>query len=190
MTNTYPNPSQLWGMQPHVFNEWRATHDLQKLFEFLKELFPSFETWLQGLPFGMDVVLRIVPTGDLFKGDKKKVVFKRNADIPGVSVIECRDGTPEETKLWWGHRHQEIDILGEFEPYFKWAKKTLGRKRFFIWDKMNRQVSDAFLYGSWSGLNEDGCVTQAHLFRSFVALKLGQIEIDRLVAIGARNLDF
>lgn len=190
MNSIYPNPSQLWSMPPHTFNEWRATHDLPKLFEFLKNLLPGFVDWLESLPFGMDVVLRVVPTGDLFKGEKRKVVFRRDGDLAGTHVIECREGTSDEASQWWGIRQRELTILGEIEPYFKWAKRTLGRGRLFVWDNPNRQLSDRFLYGSWSGLNEEGCVTQAHLFRSFTVLKLGQVEIDRSVAIGTKNLDF
>nr|CUV53967.1 conserved membrane protein of unknown function [Ralstonia solanacearum] len=190
MDNAYPNPSQLWNMPPHLFNEWRATHDLPKLFEFLKGLLPKFSDWLDSLPFGMDVVLRVVPTGDLFKGEKNKVVLKRRGDFVGTHVIECREGTADEAREWWKIRQSEIAILGEIEPYFKWAKRTLGRERLFVWDKANRQVADGFLYGSWSGLNEPGCVTQAHLFRGFTVLKLGQVEIDRFVTVGTKNLDF
>lgn len=188
MTNSYPDPKQLWGMNPHEFNEWRATNDLPILFNFLQDLLPSFNEWINELPFGMEVVLRIVPTGDIFKGDKKKVAIKRSGDLPGTTVIECREGTAEEAKKYWQHKDREIEILGEIEPYFRWAKRTLGRKRFFIWDTLNGQVADDFLYGSWS-TNPNG-VSQASLFRSFDVLKLGQVLLRQMVVIGSRNLDF
>ncbi|HHU0689921.1 TPA: potassium channel family protein [Citrobacter murliniae] len=189
MNHLNSNTTQLWRMQPHQFNEWRANNDLPKLFAFLKNILPNFDAWLRQHPFEMDVVLRIVPTGEIFKGEKK-VVIRRNGDIPRSFVIECREGSPEDAAAWWGKRFQEIEILGEFEPYFMWAKRTLGRKRFFIWDKLNRQVSDNFIRGSCSGLNVDGCVTQAHLFRDFTLLKMGQITLDRSSVIGGKNLDF
>ncbi len=177
-------------MPPHVFNEWRAANDLPLLFGYLKEILPKFGNWLDALPFEMDVTLRIVPTGDIFKGDKNKVVIKRDGDIPGTTIIECLEGSSDDAKEFWKIRSREIQVLGEIEPYFKWAKRTLGRKRFFIWDVANKQKSDKFLYGSWSGLNVDNCVTQAHLFRRFTVLKLGQIILDRTIAIGSKNLDF
>lgn len=132
MNGSCLSQNQLWSMKPHEFNEWRAANDLPKLFDFLKGLLPGFDTWLNALPFGMDVVLRVVPTGDIFKGEKKKVLFKRPGDVPNTTVIECREGTPEDAKKWWGDRHREIEILGEFEPYFKWAKKLLDGSVFLF----------------------------------------------------------
>ena len=189
MTNSYLPPAQRWSMQPHDCNEWRAQNDLPKLFDFLKELLPGFDTWLNELPFDMDVTLRVVPTGEIFKGEKK-VIIKREGDFPSTIAIECREGTAEDAKQWWKLRQRDIEILGEIEPYFKWAKRKLGRKRFFIWDKANRQISDKFIRGSCSGLNVNGCVTQAHLFRDFTLLKMGQVRLDRLSSIGGKNLDF
>lgn len=188
MTNPYPNPMQLWAMPPHAFNEWRATNDLPKLFDFLKGLLPGFDTWLNELPFGMDVVLRIVPTGDIFKGGKNKVAFKRPGDVQNTAVIECREDTADEATKWWKHRKREIEILGEFEPYFKWAKRTLRRKRFFTWDAVNRQIADNFLYGSWSA--DQSGISHATLFRTFEVLKLGQVQLPNMVVVGSRNLDF
>lgn len=177
-------------MQPHHFNEWRAKNDLPRLFNFLKGLLPGFDTWLNELPFDMDVTLRVVPTGDIFKGEKK-VVIKREGDFPDTSVIECREGTAEDAKNWWKKRQRSIEILGEIEPYFKWARRKLGRKRFFIWDKLNNQISDKFIRGSCSGLNVEGCVTRAHLFRDFTLLKMGQVRLDSGHSIiGNKNLDF
>ena len=189
MTNPYQNPVQLWGMEPHLFNEWRAENDLPKLFDFLKGLLPGFDTWLNDLPFDMDVALRVVPTGDIFKGEKK-VIIKRDGDFPNTIVIECREGSAEDAKKWWKLKRSNIEILGEIEPYFKWAKRNLGRERFFIWDKANRQISDKFIRGSCSGLNVNGCVTHAYLFRDFTLLKMGQVHLDRFSSIGGKNLDF
>jgi hypothetical protein len=190
MNATYKNQDQLWSMAPHDFNEWRAKNDLPLLFEYLRGVLPKFGEWLESLPFDMDVTLRIVPTGDLFKGEKNKVVLKRPGDVPDTTVIECREDDIDAAESWWRQRGREIEILGEIEPYFKWAKRTLGRERFFIWDKANRQVSDEIRFASWSGINAEGVVTRAHLFRDFVVLKLGQITLPRSIVIGSRNLDF
>lgn len=190
MSQHYPSPIQLWAMQPHLFNEWRANNDLPQLFEFLRDTLPGFNDWLNGLPFDMDVALRIVPTGDIFKGDKQRVVIKRDGEFPGTFVYECREGTAEEATEWWKIRHADISILGEIEPYFKWAERVLGRKRFSMWKKKNSPYSDRLLYGSWVGLNEGGCVTKANLFGDFTVLKLGQVELERGAVIGQKNLDF
>lgn len=88
MNTPYPDPERLWSLPPHSFNEWKAQNDLPQLFEYLRGLLPGFGDWLDLLPFGMDVALRIIPTGDLFKGEKNKVVFRRPCDFPNTSVIE------------------------------------------------------------------------------------------------------
>ncbi|WP_156156608.1 hypothetical protein [Pseudomonas tussilaginis] len=87
-----PSIADLWHSQPHVFNEWRARNDLPRLFAFLNEILTDFDVWLNKLPFGMEVVLRIVPTGEVFKG-KSKVVIRRPDFMPGVSIFECYEGT-------------------------------------------------------------------------------------------------
>lgn len=184
-------PNALWAMSPQDFNEWRAQNDLPRLFAYFGQLLPEFNQWLKRLPFELDVALRIVPTADLFKGEERKVVIKRPAADTGPGFVhECFVGTQEDAKAWWGVRNRQIEVLGEFEPYFRWAKNTLGRRRFFIFDKANRQVADDFSYRSWMGLNVDGQVTQARLFHDFAVLKLGQTTLNRNTIIGSRNLDF
>lgn len=145
-----PSIADLWQSQPHVFNEWRERNDLPRLFAFLKEILTDFDVWLDKLPFEMDVVLRIVPTGEVFKG-KSKVVIKRPGLMPGFSIFECYEGTLEDARLYFSERYEEIECLGEFEPYFGWAKRNLGMRRFFIWDKTNRYRADGFVRGAVMG---------------------------------------
>jgi hypothetical protein len=188
MSDFNKNTEQLWSMQPHEFNEWRVNNDLPRLFSFLMELLPGFSDWLEGLPFDMEVILRIVPTGDIFKGNHKVVI--RRTDDSQQYLIECYEGTESDAKQWWQKRQSDIEILGEIEPYFKWAKRKLGKKRFFIWDQLNKGTSDKFIRGSCSGLNVTGCVTRAHLFRDYTLLKLGQVCLGSRASIGGKNLDF
>lgn len=189
----HPGVEHLWRLQPHEFNEWRARNDLPRLFAYLKSLLPKFDVWLQNLPFDMDVVLRIVPTADVFEGKSKQVV-RRPDMMPGFSVVECHEGALEEVRSHYARRYETFEILGEIEPYFCWAKRTLGRRRFFVWDKINRYRTDGFIRGSCTGLDEPGCVTRAFLFRDYQLLKMGQIELgSRLglaAVIGGKNLDF
>jgi len=184
-----PSVVDLWRSQPYEFNEWRAQNDLPRLFAFLNEILTDFNVWLSKLPFDMDVVLRIVPTGEMFKG-KSKVVTRRPSFMPGFSIFECYEGTLEDAKLYFDKRYKDIEYLGEFEPYFGWAKRNLGMQRFFIWDKINRYRTDEFIRGSCVGLNVEGCVTRAYLFREYQLLKLGQINLDSEAVIGNKNLDF
>jgi hypothetical protein len=68
MTNQ-PTASQLWSMEPDVFNAWRAKNDIPALLEFLKNLLPGFPEWLPSLPFDELTAMQIVPIGALFKGE-------------------------------------------------------------------------------------------------------------------------
>jgi hypothetical protein len=177
-------------MSPQDFNEWRAQNDLPILFEYLGGMLPQFRDWQESLPFDLSAALRIVPTGALFKGLENKTVIKRPSDDGKTFVHECFEGTAVEAKKRWGARSRQIEVLGEIEPYFKWAKKTLGRGRFFMYDKANSQITDDLVYRSWLGANEYGQVTQAYLFNDFPVLKLGQITLSRRMIVGSRNLDF
>ncbi|MCD4500239.1 potassium channel family protein [Chromobacterium vaccinii] len=183
-----PSAEYLWNLPSHNFNEWRANNDLPLLFSFFRRLLPGFSDWLDSLSFGEDVALRIVPTGSIFKGGKKTVI-KRSCNEPGTYVIECFEGTIVEAKARWERGAETIEIIGEIEPYFKWAKKALGRKRFFSYDDANPlQITDTFLYGSWHGLSNNQTV--AHLFKDFAVLKLGQVVLTGIFNSGPRNLDF
>jgi hypothetical protein len=190
MNRSGPAPNALWSMSPQDFNEWRAQNDLPQLFEYLAGMLPKFRDWLNSLPFDLSVALRIVPTGALFKGQENKTVIMRPNDDGTTFVHDCFEGSSDEAKTWWRARNRQIEVLGEIEPYFKWAKRTLGRGRFFMYDKVNRQITDDLAYRSWSGLNVNGQVTQARLFHDFPVLKLGQITLHRNTIIGSRNLDF
>jgi len=184
-----PSIAELWRLQPHVFNEWRAKNDLPRLFTLFSEMLTDFDVWLNKLPFGMDVVLRIVPTAEVFRG-KSKVVIKRPDFMPGFSIFECYEGTMEDAKMYFSKRYKEVEYLGVFEPYFSWAKRNLGMRRFFVWDKANGYRTDEFIRGSCDGLNVEGCVTRAYLFRGHQLLKLGQINLGSESVIGNKNLDF
>lgn len=185
-----PAPSTLWMMTPQEFNEWRAQNDLPHLFQHLSGLLPKFNDWMNTLPFDLNVALRIVPTGALFKGDENSVVIRRPGDNGGNFVYECFEGHSDDARAWWRIRQKEIEVLGEIEPYFKWAKRTLGRDRFFEIDKANGQFADDFSYRSWLGLNLPHQITQARLFYDYAVLKLGQVTLPRNTIIGSRNLDF
>ncbi|BEU25778.1 potassium channel family protein [Paraburkholderia sp. 22B1P] len=186
---SYPAPASLWGMPPHVFNEWRATNDIPVLFQYLATLLPGFDEWIATLPFGRDVMMRMVPTGDLFKGQKAKVALERSGDHDD-RVFECYERTDEDPIAYWKKRNKSAKVLGSFEPYFGWVKRTRGRKRFFTFAVANRSRSDDFIYGSWTGISRMGVPTSARLFRSFTVLKLGQVTLPAGVQLAPRNLDF
>ncbi|TAL96062.1 MAG: two pore domain potassium channel family protein [Paraburkholderia sp.] len=193
MQANYPPPAQLWTMAPHQFNEWRATNDIPALFAFLTTLLPGFSDWIGTLPFDHFVMMRIVPTGALFKGERVKVAIERAGDAPEERVYECHEQVSEDPLAYWKTKNSTAKVLGSFEPYFKWAKRTLRRDRFFTFDKANNSRADTFMYGSWTGVSPNDGVTSATLFREpngFRVLKLGQVTLLRGVTIAPRNLDF
>jgi hypothetical protein len=174
-------------MDPHSFNEWRANNDIPALFAKLATLLPGFQDWVNSLPFDNHVMMRIVPSGDLFKGTSAKVVIDRPGDIAGQRVIECLPADESEKNA--GGRADTIN-RGTFHPYFLWAKNNLKNDRFFSYDPNNSSHTDTFSYNSWSGVHSGHGVTRANLFRNIPVLKLGQITLPEGVVIASRNLDF
>lgn len=187
---TQPPADTLWQMEPHEFNEWRATNDLPALFAFLAKLFPGFEKWQSSLPIDQDTMLRVVPTGQLFTGDSSKTIVKLEASLPGRFYHVCVP-TAEAADKYPNVGNKIYEVVGNFLPYFAWAKQHLGRNRYFVWDTLNNQKTNTFIYGSWNGtpVSEGGTGRSAILFRGFPVLKLGETVLHR-VNMGERNLDF
>lgn len=183
-----PSARQLWSLPPHQFNEWRATNDVPRLFAYLRKMLPGFGKWFDALPFPPSVAARIVPTGELFKGAERKRLLRREIASLQRSTYLCRPISDRIGVHLNGGETEEV--VGEFEPYFMWAKRTLGRKRFFAYDRMGTQIVESFRFGSYGFSPPDGLLTEAHLFSDYVVLKLGQTEIGSQVIIGQRNLDF
>lgn len=190
MNQNMPSPDALWRMSPEAFNDWRANNDIPALIEFLRTLLPAFSEWEKSLPFDSSVTMRVVPTGDIFKGATRKVVIEYDKWGTGRSTFECFDGTSEEVEVYWDKREKRVKIHGEFEPYFAWAKRKLGRKRFFSYDKVNGQRTDTFQFTGWEIRNAVGALSHAQLLRELQVLKLGQISLGKGTVIGGRNLDF
>lgn len=187
MTN-YPSPRVLWNLNPLEFNEWRATNDLPLLFANLKELLPSFSDWLNTLPFDMETVLRVTPSGHLFEGDTVRTLVRRKSFGWNGEIFTSVKGPADLLNARPSYISQTI--IGEFLPYFLWSKLNLGKKRTFTYDHTNRQRADNFRFTSWAGLNVANCSTKAFLLNGFEVLKLGQHTLDRNVSFIERNLDF
>jgi hypothetical protein len=185
--------AQLWDLLPGDFNVWRVKHDLPGLLDYFASILPGFSDWQATLPFDREVMLRVVPTGELFKGEMKALVrrqydfmdinFGRGNDYSAyyhsASLVEAEDlGEPDA--------FQVFEVVGSFLPYFAWAKKHLGTRRFFdpyvFPYNLDGRTVDTFSYLPGTG-------TQVSLFGSFPVLKLGNFKLDG-VYIGNRNLDF
>lgn len=183
------DPKNLWAMPSQNFNEWRATNDLPLLFAYFETKLPGFSKWLDTLPISREMALRVVPTGDLFHGNEVKTLIERRREYTDSNRIEIFDSTTQDAKTYWENRGEQAIVLGKFEPYLIWAKKTLGEARFIVSDALNSGRSDSFVFGLWSG-SSPGVLPRAHLFKEFEVLKLGNSLLNGFIDFGNRNLDF
>lgn len=158
MKPKWPTASELWDMKVGDFNEWRATHDLPALFDYFAGLLPGFDDWVATLPFGRDVMVRVVPSGDLFKGADPKVLIERaygfnDRHEEGPSGVYYHTVSPAEGEaLRTSGGFRVFRVIGTFLPYFEWAKRTYGRERFFRNKFPNERQYETFEYSSWTGV--------------------------------------
>jgi hypothetical protein len=198
-----PKAAELWNLLPGDFNEWRAKNDLPPLLNYCARILPGFSDWQATLPFGRETMLRVVPTGELFKGESVKALVERQYGYGEIasesghlhSVYYHSASLSEARALEAAGGVRPYKIMGEFLPYFAWAKKHLGRKRFFnptVFPDVGRErMHQTFVYSSWRGTPaaEGGTGRLASLFGEFDVLKLGDLELDD-VDMSNRNLDF
>lgn len=190
MSSNEPTAIQLWNMDPHTFNEWRANNDIPKLFAYLKKILPGFEEWLRTLPFALEVAYRVVPTGDLFKGIRLATVVETDEDSTHFAKIRCYSGDAATVARKLPETLLPRKIHGQFEPYFSWSKRTLKRARFHSPGGYRLQFADTMYFGAWRGSRSDPGGTRAQLFRDLLVLKLGDIDLRSEIALSGRNLDF
>jgi hypothetical protein len=187
MSIPYIDPRALWAMPPDEFNAWRAVNDLPKLLTFFRATLPGFEDWLRATPFGLEQLLHFVPTGELFRGEGKNLFVAEVSQDAGFRFYKrCAS---KESLLWSSRLQGKLapDFV-EIEPYFAWAKRVLGRDRYFYGSESDRVKTDSFEFNHWT-TDENG-IGRALLFRSFAVLKMGGVVLGSGVDIGSRNLDF
>ncbi|TWB40092.1 ion channel [Nitrospirillum viridazoti] len=190
MRNMSLSPTALWQLTPCEFNEWRIQNDIPFLFQFLQKKLPLFDKWIEHCGIDYNILMKVIPTGDLFKGDERKIIVKK-IDLTGsnIQVYECF--SESQNKVADSHIGTEQDnneIIGTITPYFLWLKYNGDHGGYFCHDQMNKQYSNTFVYNlhEIDPLNR----SKAFLFKEFDALKLGQVEIQSMVHISGRNLDF
>jgi hypothetical protein len=183
----YHNPEELWGLPSDKFNEWRANNDLPLLLEYFLKKLPQFQLWLDTFDIDAKLFCKLVPTGQIFLGEGKKLF-----------VMEPRDNEQfvfyrpwPISREWLLQKHFENNTIApehiEIEPYFYWAKKHLGRERYFKIINNNPSKTDTII--SWSAYNIPHA-SRASIFGGYQVLKLGGINIGSDIRIGGRNLDF
>jgi len=189
MSVPYYNPVELWAMPPDHFNEWRSKNDLPLLLAFFRERLPAFQKWLDQFGIDEEIFCRTASTGQFFIGAGKKVIVEEPRDNDKFVFYRYWKITKERLEQVAKEKGRPVLKHKEFEPYFYWAKKNLGRKRYFSPDKNNRAVTDTFLFNGWEAPDVKEA-SRAILMRDFRVLKLGGITLGQNHRVDGRNLDF
>ena len=189
MSAPYSDPAKLWNLPIDEFNEWRANNDLPILLNFFKSTLPGFDRWLE--TFGIDAAsfCRIVPTGEIFYGKDKKLLVEDKFYEDKFSFFRHYPINKEQFLARRAEAGKPLSPFKEYEPYFFWAKKNLGQKRFFGHRPNDTNKTDTFHYNMWSANNWPQ-QSRETLQGVFQVLKLGGLVLPSGVPIGGRNLDF
>src|SRR5258706_9977017 len=115
-------PELLWAFSPEEFNEWRATNDLPLLLSFCLQTLPGFGDWLDRFRIDADQFCRVVPTGDFFIGEGRRVTYRNTSFFPGKRLFGTLQLSGEEYSQGYRQRGEPVPIFLEFQPYFVWAK--------------------------------------------------------------------
>jgi hypothetical protein len=180
-------PTELWKMPAHQFNNWRADNDVPALFECFETVLPLFKEWIESTGLTVGQLHRFAPLGDLFEGDVAKSYFRNPEPEIFGDVYQCvEDAQPLENRLRQVGR--DVVIEGHLEPYFHWLRRRSDTQGYFCIDRVNSQYTNTFVYGGWAGATT--LISRALLFGSHPVLKLGGIKLPQHASFDARNLDF
>lgn len=189
MSVPYYSPMSFWLMPSDEFNEWRAQNDLPLLREFFIARLPRFREWLDEFRIDAEMFCRIVPTGTLFTGSGTKLVVREEIANEPNSFYRHRKLTRAQFEARYKELGQPVPACFEFEPYFAWAKRKLGRERYFRLDASNDSRIDGFIFNRWTS-HKIPEKSRASLLGDFETLKLGGVTLNERIYIGGRNLDF
>ncbi|TLY49001.1 MAG: two pore domain potassium channel family protein [Gammaproteobacteria bacterium] len=161
------------------------------LLAYLKKRLPSFEEWMVEYSLTDHEFCWTVQTGRLLVGPPTSVFIFDTADQGGPGLNEVIPYVDKKSFWTYSVRNLPTPKYRRIVPYFTWAKKTLGRKRFFRYNEANRQTTDTLTFNMWSGAGPSNrSYSRASLFTDFYVLKLGGLTISDYVEIGGRNLSF
>ncbi|TAL33690.1 MAG: hypothetical protein EPN97_09215 [Alphaproteobacteria bacterium] len=189
MSVPYYSPMSFWLMPNEEFNEWRAQNDLPLLREFFIARLPRFKDWLDEFGIDAELFCRIVPTGALFTGSGRKLLAREEIACEKHSFFRLRKMTRGQFEQRCRELGQAVPPVLEFEPYFDWAKKRLGRERYFRLDASNDSRIDNFIFNRWTQ-HKIPEKSRASLLGDFETLKLGGVTLNERIYLGGRNLDF
>jgi hypothetical protein len=189
MSISYHSPMSFWLMPSDEFNEWRAQNDLPQLRKFFLQRLPHFQEWLDTFKIDEKLFCRVVPTGAMFTGPKTKLLVKEGFASEKNSFYRHRNITRAQLEQQCLSLGQPIPPFIEFEPYFAWAKRALGRDRYFRLDASNDSRIESFIFNRWIA-HKLPDKSRAVLLGDFEVLKLGGVTLNERIYLGGRNLDF
>jgi hypothetical protein len=189
MSVPYTDPVTLWAMPTDEFNEWRTNNDLPLVFSYLATRLPSFDRWLAENNLTIDRICRIVPSGELFKGGPKKLAYENKEHDETHTFYRVLETTANLFVERNAERDRSVPAHFEFEPYNCWAKRVLGRDRFFQVSPPNRSKIEGFTFRARAAFTMPSA-SRVSLYSDFQILKLGGINLNGSVDLGRRNLDF
>jgi len=189
MSAPYHDPRMLWAMPPDRFNAWRAANDLPLLLEFFLKRLPGFQQWMNENDIDAAAFCNLVPTGDWFEGERKLVIHTQN-DARTFSYLHALTPGPEDSMVALRERVRPEKVFTEVEPYLTWARRNLGADRFFSIDGVNPAKTARPVFTSWREVVGVPLSSRVTLLRDFDLLKLGEVSVGDMIAVGGRNLDF
>jgi hypothetical protein len=189
MTIPYHNPMSFWLMPSDEFNEWRAQTDLPQLYSFFMQRLPHFKEWLDHYGIDEELFCRVVPTGALFTGKGRKLIAREEIASEKNTFYRHRNISRHDFERRYKDLGRPVPPYKEFEPYFAWAKRHLGRRRFFNLDASNDARIDGFIFNRWTS-HRIPEKSRAVLLGDFEVLKLGGVTLQERIYMGNRNLDF
>ncbi|WP_211441952.1 ion channel [Collimonas humicola] len=189
MSVPYFDPRTLWAKSPDDFNAWREANDLPIFLTFVLKRLPGFQQWMAEHKIDAPLFCKLVPSGDWFYGEERKLIVRTENDMRTHKYLIAYAPQSDDTFEAMKSRIDPEKIVTEIEPYFNWARRTLGRDRFFPINGIDGVKTESLLFNSWDAYDSPHH-SRATLLSEFIVLKLGGVVLEEMANIGRRNLDF
>ncbi|WP_406541646.1 hypothetical protein [Clostridium ljungdahlii] len=191
ITIPFKDPSSLWQMDDFTFNQWRRENDLPILFQYFSDNLPYFDEWVEVNNFNNQLLLEVVPTGSLFKGDSEKN-FVRYVRYNDENHRYCRIIDDKMLNILKNNSNNVIQEERKIIPYILWGQRKLKKRNFIDFQLPNEGKTDTFIFNCkrTETLSNGVNITRAVLYNKFQVLKLGGVRLSPLLVIRNRNLDF
>jgi hypothetical protein len=187
---SYPNPADLWQLNPDEFNKWRRENDLKHLFECFQKRLPHYDEWLKSFGIDTKYILESDKPGQFFYGEYDvycvKTIKKEYNNYDFYRVHNEKHNQDLLVSLKKPEEGEKIEYV-KFTPYFAWVKNVKGERA-----PINNPFGggfDTFRYTSGIAPQvPEAC--QWVIAPGMQVLKLGGTQIESWLSLYGRNLDF